>query len=196
MIKNSIVLLLVGFTLNSCISKQLSPQLSQCDFIVKNGYQNISESEIILVIDKDSLMLNEVKYDCTFTAFYTQKAMFDNYGKWNEKLFSGNKQHPILMWKNVSFFEDDDRKFNVIAGGNEGPNTISCSIMVFDSKNDYLSNSSTYKSKLIKHFSDLIKSNKFRSDKFYETYWKEVDPERWETILKERRTYRLYQNNF
>lgn len=195
MMKNSVLSIIVLISLFSCTAKQLSPQLSQCKYIIKNGYQNIDKNKIILVVDNDSLTLSEVKYQCTFTAFYTQKVMFDNYGKWNEKLFSGSKQHLFLMWKNVTLFQNDNRKFNVVVGGKEGPDTIYSSIVIFDSKNDYLSDTSTYKTKLIEHFSGLIKSNTFRSDKFYETYWKEVDPKHWETILNQRKIKRLYGND-
>lgn len=184
MFKIVIKILIFVFLLNSCTSLKLKPE-KRCQKILKNNYKNILVEKFESIVDNDTLLLNEVKFECVLTAMYIKKGMFDRFGKWHRKIYTKGENQPILLWENVRLFPNDTTKFTIAANGIENAKTIYASVLVFDKKNnDLLSENSKYKSKLIAYFSNLIRSNNSKKRYFYEIYWKAVNPKRWEFIKK------------
>lgn len=180
--RNSIYLIFITFILASCSSVNNVTE-KRCKSILKNDYKNILEDKFVSVVNNDTILLNEVKYECVYTAMYTQKGMFDRFGKWDKEIYPSGKRHPILLWNNIKLFPNDTTEFIVAANGLESVETIYASVLVFDkNNNDLLSENSKFKSELIEYFSELIKSNNLKKRDFYEIYWKTVDPKHWEKI--------------
>jgi hypothetical protein len=167
--------------------KRISPR-SKCKRILKNDFKYIIEDQFVSVVNKDTIVLSEIKYRCTYTAFYTKKVMYDRYGKWHESVlpYSGSR-HPSLIWNNIKLLNDIDKRFTVVAKGYEGMKTIYASMMIFDAAgNDMLAEDAPYKSQLIELFGFYIRNN-FSRDEFYKAYWTAFDPERWKQIQNHRR---------
>jgi len=175
-----------------------------CQFILKNEYQSITEEDFKLKLHKKKLILNEIKYQCAYSAMYTSKGMFDRFGKWDEVIFSKNKTRPLFLWENVKLFPDDTISFNVVAHGLENEKTTYASVMVFDKAyKDLLSENSDYKTKLKDNFSVVIRTNDPNQTKFYEAYWKTVNPEWWEVLqrnqaanIEEKRCPEIFKNDY
>ena len=180
--KNSLFTIITALILISCSSTKIKPE-KRCKSILKNDYKTILEEKFKSVVGNDTIFLNEVKYECVHNAMYTQKGMYDRFGKWNQEIYPKIRNHPILLWNNVKLFPNDTTEFIVATSGLESVETIYASVLVFDKKNkDLLSDESENKTKLIEYFSEMIKTNNSKKRDFYEIYWKTVDPKRWEQI--------------
>ena len=186
--KKNIFTITIILILFSC-SSTTKVNEKRCNSILKNDYKTILEEKFESVVNNDTIFLNEVKYECVYTAMYIKKGMYDRFGKWNQEIYPKGQNHPILLWNNVKLFPNDTTEFIVAANGLENTETIYASVLVFDKKNrDLLSDESELKTKLIYYFSDMIKTNNEQKRDFYEIYWKTVDPIRWAEIKQ-------YQNN-
>ncbi|MDH7444813.1 hypothetical protein [Aquimarina sp. 2201CG14-23] len=181
---NYIVLIFISVISLVSINAQKKELIERkCKSILTNNYANIKEDTFVSIIDKDTIYLNEVKYECVHTALLTAKVMYDVFGKWNHEIYPTKGSHPTLVWEQVKLFDNDTTEFTVATTGLESFKSIYASILVFDKKNnDLLSGDSNYKTKLIAYFSNLIKTNKSYKRKFYEVYWKTVDPKYWKRI--------------
>ena len=186
--KKNIFTITITLILFSC-SSTTKVNEKRCNSILKNDYKTILEEKFESVVNNDTIFLNEVKYECVYTAMYIKKGMYDRFGKWNQEIYPKGRNHPILLWNNVKLFPNDTTEFIIAANGLENTKTIYASVLVFDKKNrDLLSDESVLKTKLIYYFSDMIKTNNEQKRDFYEIYWKTVDPIRWAEIKQ-------YQNN-
>jgi hypothetical protein len=183
--KNKLNLLIVICLFFSCASSRVLKNrvvnVGDCKYMIKNGFQNITDNKVLLEIKNDTLLLTEIKYECTFHSFYTGGIMYNEFGKWNNTL-SSNTGMTMMIWNNIQLFKNDTTRINVATKGTENTKTINSSVIVYDNNNnDLLSKNSKYREKLIDYFSKRIKSIR-NTDKFYEEYWKTVDPKIWETI--------------
>ena len=150
---------LITLLLISCSSTKLTTE-KRCRSALKNDYKNILEEKFESIVGNDTIFLNEVKYECVQTAFYTKKTMYDKFGKWDKEIYPKGEKHPILLWNNVKLFPNDTTEFIVAANGLESSKTIYTSVLVFNKKNeDLLAEKSVYRTRLINYFSKMIKSN-------------------------------------
>lgn len=172
MFKTVIKVSIFIFLLSSCTSLKLKPE-KRCYKILKNDYKRVLIEDFESIVGKDTLLLNELKFECVLTSMYIKKEMFDRFRKWHQAIQHKKQVHPMLLWRDVQLFENDTTKFTVAANGVENMKTIYASVLVFDKKNnDLLSEKSKYKSKLIAYFSNLIRSNNSKKRDFYEVYRK------------------------
>ena len=172
--KQSITVFLV-LTIFGCSSSQKVAEEVKCPQLYQNGYKKIVYGKYETVSNNDTIKINEVRFECVFTAFYTQKVMFDKFGKWDKAIHSGNKTHPMLLWEKVDLYSNG-KKYNVITNGIEDMKQIYASVMVFDeNETDLLSKESPEKENLTNYFADLIKNNNNEKKDFYDVYWKMVD---------------------
>ena len=131
--KSSIFTLIVMAILISCSStKKLTEK--RCTSILKNNYINILEEEFKSTVNNDTIVLNEVKYECVYSAMYIQKGMYDRFGKWEKEIYLKGKNHPILLWNNVKLFPNDTTEFIVATNGLENTETSYASVLIFDNK--------------------------------------------------------------
>jgi len=178
--KNSLFAIITVLILISCSSTNKVTEEGNKS-VQKSNYKNILVEKFKPAIKNETRQLNEVKYEGVFCACFTQKGMYDRFGKWDEEVYIGF--HPILFWNKVKLFPNDTTEFIVAASGLENTKTTYASVLVFDQQNkDLLTEESEYKTKLIEYFSEMINSNNPKRRYFYEVYWKTVDPKRWEQI--------------
>jgi hypothetical protein len=140
-------------------------------FIYKNGYRNYSfVNEFIIELNNENLKLNELKFEAVFSAMYTQKVMYDNYGSWNKELIIDNQL--VLVWENIKLFSDNEDLFTIIARGKETKEDMFASVMVLNQSRhfeDCLSENSMIKPLVVNYFSKGIQN--LNDDKtFYSLY--------------------------
>lgn len=160
-------------------------QEDRCKKITKNSFSNIIYDKFISVVNKDTIKLNEVKYECVNTAMYTKKIMFDKFGKWHKEIYPNKERHPMLIWENIQLFPNDSTKFTIATNGLESSKTIYASILVFDKdNNDLLAENSVYRDKLVTLFGQFIVQEDPKKEDFYEVYWNQVDPKIWKELQR------------
>ncbi|MEM6720459.1 MAG: hypothetical protein AAF611_14125 [Bacteroidota bacterium] len=180
-------LILPNGALNTELAKEYhetTPVGKRCLKMLKNDYAGVLYHKFRPVVGNDTLQINEVKFECVITSFYTKKVLYDRFGMWHKEIYRNpSGRIPELLWKDIQLFEDDEKKFTVVARGVETPKTIYASIMVFDDNNyDMLHKNSPYRDKIVALFGEYIKTDT-DDRKFYEVFWKRYDPERWQQIL-------------
>ena len=143
--------------------------------IFENGFLNYTIINIPVIQENDTINLNELKFNATYSATYTQKVMFDKFGKWTKEIRPNNEKYPILVWDKIKLFEDDNQLFTVFANGDENWNEIYSSVLVFNSdQKDCLSEESIYRQKIITFFSHGIQKLK-SDDYFYNLYYDSIN---------------------
>ena len=143
-------------------------------FIYENGYLNYTLVKVPLVENKETINLNELRFNAVFSAMYTKKVMYDRFGKWTKLLQPNKERHPILVWEKVKLFDNDADLYTVYADGTESSTEMYASVLVFDANNkDCLNDDHPMQLKLITYFSDGIE-NLNDSKNFYKVYWKTV----------------------
>ncbi|MEY8869579.1 hypothetical protein AB9K24_08735 [Meridianimaribacter flavus] len=176
-----IYIFLFSICLLGCSSQKVKKE-EQCPKIYKNKFTKILNEKYKTIYKNETISYNEVRFECVYSALYTHKVMFDRYGKWDKPIYPSNKNHPILVWKNVDLF-NNGKEYTIMTNGLESWKHIYASIMVFDNNEvDLLSENSPEKEKLTNLFAELLKNQDLENEDFYEVYWKMVDPKRWETI--------------
>lgn len=112
-----------------------------------------------LVIEKDTLTFNELRFYKVESALDAMKLMYLNYGKWNKKI-SGKYQSNInrIIWNDVKLFGDNE-VFTVVADGTETLSDYFASLVVFDSEDkDCFNTGHPSRAKLINLFAAKMKS--------------------------------------
>jgi hypothetical protein len=181
--KRAILFFLTIVTIIACASKK-DISKKNCSRIYRNDFRNIAIDTFKTTVNGATLNYNIVSFQCVYSAMYTQKVMYDKYGKWNKIIFTQNGTD-LFIWEKINLFENDSQAFTVIASGRESSDITYVSIMIFDEHtNDMLSVSSPYREQLINYFSDAIRSNDENKTDFYEVYWTTIDPAHWEYLKK------------
>lgn len=158
----------------------------RCSEIFENNFSEILNEKFIVVNGQDTTKINEIRYECVHSAFYTHKVMYDKYGKWDAEIFQSNRAHPILMWNNVDLFSNG-KKYIVLTNGLEEWKHIYASVMILDqNQTDILAGETHEKIALTNFFAQLLKTHNPQKRDFYEVYWKIVDPKRWEQLKQHR----------
>ena len=154
-----------------------------CGIYKRNNYKFVSIEPYISIVEGDTITLNQAVYWCTYSSLYTQKGMFDQFGKWDEVIYPENKNRPILFWENRQLLEENNNTFDVYAWGSEDEFGTYSAVMVYDeNSNDALTEHSPYKQAIMEYFGHLIKSNKEDNDLFYRAYWKMADPAKYKLL--------------
>ena len=167
-----VMIVFVGCSINKTQKIKVGNPNYIIPYVYKNGFHNFSIIPVLTLQKKDSVYVNELRFNSVFSAFYTQKAMFDEYGKWDEVVTPKGSSDKILVWNNIKLIKSDEILFSVAANGLEGSKEIYASVIVFDSiGKDCLYENYIYKDSIIDYFSDGIK-NLSSNKKFYTLYWK------------------------
>ena len=166
----------------SCSSSQKAVKETKCPKIYESNFTEILNEKYRAINNNDTTAINEIRFECVYSALYTHKVMYDKYGKWNKEIYPSNRNYPILMWKNIDLFSNGKR-YTILTNGLEEWKHIYASVMVLDeNEDDILSEQTDEKIAVTNLFAELIKNNNPEKKDFYEVYWKMVDPKRWETI--------------
>lgn len=174
-----VFLILIISLLYSCKVKQ-DLITDKCDFrdgVNNNEFRDITYEKYVAIENTDTLSINQLKYNCVFTEFLLKKVMFDKFGKWDEARYKQNEKHPILVWRSVQLFPNNDTHYMVATtGGGEDVQKIYTSVMVFKDGKDLLTANSRMKNKLTEYFTELIQKNDINNKRFFPIYWRDVDP--------------------
>lgn len=140
-------------------------------YIYINGFSDYTIVKIPLIQNNDdTVFVNELKFNDTFSSFYSQEVMYEKFGKWTREIKPNIESPLILIWDNVKLLEDDNQLFTVYAIGEENMKEIYAAVFVFSQgQKDCLSEESIYKDKIIEYFSTGIQQVK-ENKKFYKLY--------------------------
>lgn len=182
--KKQLVILLISAVILSCTATKTVKTTDEAvgikqktsnpnnPYIYKNGYKNWEIKPNLIIQDADSTYLNELRFNAVFSAMYTQKLMFDKYGKWDKEIWLEGDSTPILIWENRQLIDSNPELFNVAATGTESITEMFASVNVFDSKKqDCFSQQYPAKDTLIHFFATAIRNLK-SNHTFYTQYWK------------------------
>ena len=140
-------------------------------YIYKNGYSNYVIEPVLTISNKDSIYINELRFNNVFSATYTQKLMFDKFGVWDKEINIKGNKNLILIWEKRKLFNSTD-VYSIATDGIENMKNIYASVVVFDSKNnDCLTKDHPKKDSIIAFFSKGI-INLSSNKKFYKEYRK------------------------
>lgn len=183
--KNTILIIITTLISFSCSSQKVSSKKEKgigiaqktanpnTPYIYKNGYLNFNIEKI--PVPEKSSTLNKLKFNAVHSAMYTQKVMYDRFGKWSKEIRPNNEKHPILVWGKIKLFENDNKLYSVYADGEEKWEEIYASVLVFDeNQNDCLEENSPSKDKVINYFAEGIQ-NLSKNEDFYKIYWNSVN---------------------
>ncbi len=176
--------ILVLSILTSCKSSSDSTKKVDCyTYTIKNVDQ-ISESEYTLKINglkKDYVQLRF----CTHNPFVATQILYDNFGHWNEIIYEENTKNPLLIWEDV-YFDKTKSKVNILSSSSY--DKLSWILIYNNDSFDFLSSESKHKKIIVEYFISEINTNtNHKESRFYEMYWKSVNPKRWKEIMKYRR---------
>ena len=176
---SSIIILLI---IVSCSSSKNVVDQKKCSKHYQNDFSEIIFEQYTTVSNADTVSYNEIRFQCVYSSFYTQKVMFDKFGKWDQEIYPINSRDPFLMWEGVDLFSNG-KEYMVLANGFEGRYQSYASVMVFDEdENDVLSVQYEERDRIAELFAGLIRNQDEGKKSFYEVYWKTVDSERWNEI--------------
>ena len=170
-IQNIISALFVILFITDCASPKIMKTANpNIPYTYVNGFKDCVIKPHLSIQDKDSVYVNELKFNAVYCAMYSQKIMYDRFGKWNKVIAMGKGHSTILLWEKVNLFKNNNELYDVVATSTENWKEIYAGVMVFNSKNeDCLSEKSTTKDSIVKYFSDGIKKVKIHdeNDKFF-----------------------------
>ncbi len=143
--------------------------------VYKNGFKDFTLKSLLTIENNDSTYITELRFNGVDSAMYTQKLMYDRFGKWTKEIKQVNYKYPTLLWENVKLYDNENNYYTVAANGIESYENMFASVMVYDSQNnDCLSPNSPEKQSMINYFSDGIK-NLSNSEKFYILFHEKFD---------------------
>jgi hypothetical protein len=141
-------------------------------YIYVNDFRDYEVLKQLIVNKKDTSTVYTLKFNAVASAMYTQKVLFDKFGKWTTAVQAEDNRNYILIWKNIKLFDDKEELFTVAANGVESREEMFASVMVFDSKNnDCLSENNVYKNEIITLFKNCI--HRLNNDNTFYTIYKE-----------------------
>lgn len=164
--------LLIFFSINLLLLNACGTNLKdkeskkRCPAILKSGkFKRVLVEEHKIAVEGDTLKFNEMKFECTTSAFTTQKAMFDNFGKWDKSNFIERTNIPILIWEKIDLFKNG-QLFTIMATGDENFETIYGSVIILDTySKDVLLNDESM-GRYSNYFESLIKKNDWSNKEF------------------------------
>ena len=139
-----------------------------------NGYSDYTVVAHPVNNDSGKTFIHELRFNNTFSSFYTRKVMFDKKGIWSEESRAEGKIIPILIWNKINLLHNGEL-YTVYADGIESEKEIYSSVVVYNDKGeDCLAPSHSAREALITYFSQAIQK-KEKSKRFYTVFWKKID---------------------
>ena len=165
------ILCFLSLFLTSCgINHKKNEGNKRCPVMLQSGkFKRVLVEQHVILVEGDSIKFNEMKFECTNSAFTTQKIMYDNFGMWDKATFVEDSNIPILIWKDTNLFSNG-QLFTVMATGDENFETIYGSVIILDKeKNDFL-DSNTASEEVSEYFEKLIKKIDWQDKKFINSF--------------------------
>ena len=106
--KKKILFILVSILIFGCDSpKMMKSANPNIPYIYVNGFKDCNIKPHLSIQDKDSVYVNELKFNAVYCAMYSQKIMYDRFGKWNKVIDMGKSHSTILLWEKVNLFKNN-----------------------------------------------------------------------------------------
>ncbi len=177
-------ILFFGIVLISCSvssSGRKANLFKECAQNYKNDFAEVTLEKYVGILENDTLLNTQIKFQCTSSALYNLRTMYGYYGRWHKSIIPINEPKPLLVWENIDLFSNG-KNFTIMTFGEEiARNDISTSVMVFDKEGkDVINEDTELRKKIVEFFGSNIRKNKNKSEKFYHEYLKEFIPEYWE----------------
>ncbi|SHH44942.1 hypothetical protein [Winogradskyella jejuensis] len=138
----------------------------------KNAFKSVQILDYNPVINNDSIVINELRFSGVRDRHYIQKGMYDNFGKWSQKILSTHSD-TLLIWNNIKLLKNQDKLFSVAAKGRRIQSNVYTAVFIFDKNDvDQLNLNSPYRKELIDYFKNLIKNSNDENVDFYLEFWK------------------------
>lgn len=118
-----------------------------------------------ILVEKDTVLVNELRFYDIKSAKDAIKLMYIDHGKWTKKL-EGTHQKTLkrFVWQNVKLFDTYNDLFTVIAGGVESNTNYFTYLTIIDAaQKDCLQENHTFRKTLTDHFTS--KMNRLNSKK-------------------------------
>lgn len=180
--KSSFKFFIFFLVVSACSTSNVGDKkkLKECAKNYENDFGSIEELNRSLIVNGESSNYTQIKFQCTRSALYNLRTMYNLFGKWDKSIIPADKPRPYLMWEDVNLFSDG-HSFNVITFGEENSrDDISTSFIILNNKNeDLLGNNQALKDKAIEFFSENLRNHQNESNEFYIEFLKEFAPKQW-----------------
>ncbi len=133
---------------------------SSRDVKLKEHYLEFKIAETPLILENETIYLNELRIYKTYSAMDGMRLMQQNFGEGNNELTGKHTQYlKRIIWQDVKLLDEKDETFTVITDGIESKKAYFTCIMVFDSEGRNCFNPEhPYREQLIDFFVEKMKS--------------------------------------
>lgn len=133
-----------------------------------------SIEKIVTINDKDTTIINELRLHRIKSALDTKRLLFKKFGKWHQEIRTDHEIHPMLLWKDVKLFNELDKSYTIVAYGVESVLETYSSVIIFDSKNnDLLDSSNKNRNLYVDYFFKEINTG-LNNKEFNDSYWEMI----------------------
>lgn len=168
----------------SCKSTTDSAKKVDCKTYAIKSVNQIYETNYTLNINglsKDFIQLGF----CTYNPSVVSQIIYDDFGQWDKIIYEESTKKPLLFWENI-YFEKIKSKVNIISSSSY--DSLSWILIYNNDSFDYLSSESIHKKIITEYIINKINTNTNRKESsFYEIYWRNLNPERWQEIMRYRK---------
>jgi|GEM_PF-5298181 len=159
-------------------------------------YSGVFLDSFDLILDNDTSVINELRFDCTINSFLVAQTIYDEYGLWDRMVNLPNRSKAIV-WDSLNFL-NQEMEFTVMTFQSESYKMCNSSMVVLSSDGDMLSINSKYRDAIISNITSLVDSSFIAVDSslFYRDYWMEVNPSRWKSIQNYKKKKKYQEENW
>lgn len=159
------ILIIVVLTIFSC-----SPKVYLKYGEKSKKFLGIYEGKHAVIQGQDTIIFTEVKYVNKISSVLSSRAMFDNYGLWNNVVSDENSNKRILIWNKIDILKNG-HYFNIATTGLENKEIQYTSFIITDTLNlDVLVGKSKLKDDLIITMRSLMDSVNINNKAFAKAY--------------------------
>ena len=135
-----------------------------------NKFLYFYEGNHMVIQSHDTVNFIEIKFVNKISSTLSSRAMFDNYGFWNNEVSDDNINKRILIWNKVDLLKNG-QYFNVATTGLENKEIQYASFIITDTlNNDVLASQSKLKDDLIIKMRSLMDSVDMKNRAFSKAY--------------------------
>ena len=140
------------------VGKRVKTSNPALPYLYKNGYKDYEVKPFLSIIEKDSIYIHELRFNAVYSYGYTEKALFDKFGRWDIYVRTCLECEESFIWNNIKLFKDSDELYTVGASGISNCDEAYASVVVFNSKQeDCLSENHEQRDAIIEYFSRAIR---------------------------------------
>ena len=160
-------LVFTGCTAKKTVVDQDMNEIIRCSSIMENDFSEMTDTKALYRQGDTEYSLTQVRYHCGSYAYLISKAMYDRFGKWNNKAATPDGQFAVFTWQGLPLQGNTGDMFTVFSTGYEG-NGIYTAVSVVDRwGNDVLEENHPARADLINYFAAAIRANDNSKTRFF-----------------------------